>query len=120
MRFKHVGVLLGGLSEERDISLLSGRAVAAGLRRSGYDVVEIDAGRDLCQKLSENGIVGVRSGRVAVYVDTRWISNGISENKGEYYPVYLAGTDPERTGRDQEIEISSLCSLHALFGWITG
>jgi D-alanine-D-alanine ligase len=59
MRFKQVGVLLGGLSEERDISLLSGRAVAAGLRRSGYDVIEIDAQRDLCQRLEEANVEAV-------------------------------------------------------------
>ncbi len=47
MRFKRVGVLMGGLSAERPVSLESGRAVAAGLRRSGYEVVEIDVSRDL-------------------------------------------------------------------------
>ncbi len=51
MRFGRVGVLLGGISKERDISFESGRAVAEGLRQSGYDVVEIDAQRDLDQRL---------------------------------------------------------------------
>lgn len=41
-RFKDVGVLMGGPSSERSVSLKSGAAVAAGLRRAAYNVVEID------------------------------------------------------------------------------
>lgn len=37
-----VGVLLGGVSKERDVSLRSGAAVAKALRNIGYEVVEID------------------------------------------------------------------------------
>ncbi|MCU0662608.1 MAG: D-alanine--D-alanine ligase [Myxococcota bacterium] len=51
MDFHRIGVLLGGLSAEREVSLRSGRAVAEGLARSGFEVVEIDAGRDLAAKL---------------------------------------------------------------------
>ncbi len=40
--FQHVGVLMGGVSAEREVSLRSGRAVAAGLRQAGRDVVEVD------------------------------------------------------------------------------
>jgi D-alanine-D-alanine ligase len=50
---KRVAVLLGGLSSERTVSLSSGGAVAVALSRRGYDVVEIDAGRDLARQLLE-------------------------------------------------------------------
>ena len=50
---KRIAVLLGGLSPERDVSLVSGRACAEGLRAKGYDVVEIDASRELGQQLAE-------------------------------------------------------------------
>ena len=50
---KRVAVLLGGLSPERDVSLVSGRACARALREKGYDVVEIDASRDLAQQLKD-------------------------------------------------------------------
>ena len=50
---KRVAVLLGGLSPERDVSLVSGRACAKALRTKGYDVVEIDASRDLAQQLKD-------------------------------------------------------------------
>jgi D-alanine-D-alanine ligase len=51
VKTKKIGVLLGGLSKERDVSLRSGAAVAKALRARGYDVAEIDAGRDLPEKL---------------------------------------------------------------------
>ena len=38
----HIAVLKGGFSEEREVSLNSGTAVAAGLREAGYIVTEID------------------------------------------------------------------------------
>ncbi len=41
-RFKKVGVLLGGISDERDVSLRSGEAVGAGLQEAGYRVDLID------------------------------------------------------------------------------
>ncbi|MBR9825915.1 MAG: D-alanine--D-alanine ligase [Alphaproteobacteria bacterium] len=50
---KRIAVLLGGLSPERDVSLVSGKAVAEGLREKGFDVIEIDAGRDLYDQLVE-------------------------------------------------------------------
>ncbi|MEA1942697.1 MAG: D-alanine--D-alanine ligase [Pseudomonadota bacterium] len=48
---KRVAVLMGGLSPERDVSLVSGAACGKALREAGYDVVEIDAGRDLYAQL---------------------------------------------------------------------
>ncbi len=48
----HVAVLLGGLSSEREVSLVSGRECADALERLGAQVSRIDAGRDLAQVLS--------------------------------------------------------------------
>ncbi len=44
---------MGGPSAEREVSLSSGRECAAALRAEGYDVVEVDAGPDLAQRLAE-------------------------------------------------------------------
>ena len=41
-----VAVLLGGTSGERDVSLLSGAAVLAGLKNKGIDAVAIDTADD--------------------------------------------------------------------------
>ena len=46
-----VAVLMGGPSAEREVSLSSGRECAGALRLAGYDVVQIDAGPDLAQRL---------------------------------------------------------------------
>jgi len=44
--------LMGGMSAERDISLMTGRAVAGALRELGHGVVEVDVGRDLALVLA--------------------------------------------------------------------
>ncbi len=49
---KHIAVLLGGLSSEREVSLVSGKACADALDRLGAKVSRVDAGRDLAQVLS--------------------------------------------------------------------
>ncbi|HEX3486628.1 MAG TPA: D-alanine--D-alanine ligase [Micropepsaceae bacterium] len=51
--FKRVAVLLGGLSPEREVSLVSGRACADALRAEGFETVEIDVGHDLAQRLQD-------------------------------------------------------------------
>lgn len=48
---RRVAVLMGGLSAEREVSLVSGRACAAALERLGATVLPVDAGRDLAQVL---------------------------------------------------------------------
>jgi D-alanine-D-alanine ligase len=48
---KHVAVLMGGWSAERDVSLRSGGACAAALRRVGYRVTEVDVTRDIAAAL---------------------------------------------------------------------
>lgn len=48
-----VVVLMGGPSAEREVSLSSGKECAEALRSEGYDVVELDAGRDLALRLVE-------------------------------------------------------------------
>jgi len=44
---RHIAVLKGGVSPERDVSLVSGKAVARALRESGARVTEIDVGADI-------------------------------------------------------------------------
>ena len=51
-----VGVLLGGVSPERPISLKSGHAVNAALLRRGWKAVEIDVGADLPAQLVAQGV----------------------------------------------------------------
>src|SRR5919205_1159851 len=49
---KHVAVLMGGWSAEREVSLRSGKACAEALSRLGYQVTGIDVGRDIAAVLT--------------------------------------------------------------------
>ncbi len=53
---KKIGVLMGGKSTEREISLRSGKAIYTALKDSGYDVVAIDTGSDICEALRREKI----------------------------------------------------------------
>ena len=50
-----VVVLMGGPSFEREVSLSSGRECAAALRGEGFEVIELDAGADVAQRLADLG-----------------------------------------------------------------
>jgi D-alanine-D-alanine ligase len=62
LKAKRVGVLYGGLSSEREVSLRTGAAVSGALKGLGYDVVEIDVGKDLPARL------------IAEKVDVAWLA----------------------------------------------
>jgi D-alanine-D-alanine ligase len=51
MSGKHVAVLKGGWSAEREVSLVSGKGCAEALKTHGYRVSEIDVGRDIADQL---------------------------------------------------------------------
>ena len=48
---KHVAVLMGGWSAEREVSLRSGKACADAAERAGYRVSRVDVGRDIAAVL---------------------------------------------------------------------
>ena len=48
---KHIAVLMGGWSAEREVSMRSGRACADALERKGYRVSRVDVGRDIATVL---------------------------------------------------------------------
>lgn len=56
MKAKKIGVLFGGLSAEREVSLKSGAAVHQALLAQGYNATAIDVGRDLADVLKREGI----------------------------------------------------------------
>jgi D-alanine-D-alanine ligase len=56
LKTKTIGVLLGGLSGEREISLRSGRNCLRALESRGYRAVAIDAVRDVAQRLDEERV----------------------------------------------------------------
>jgi D-alanine-D-alanine ligase len=56
MKGKKIGVLMGGLSAEREVSLKSGMAVHLALLQMGYNATAIDAGRELPEMLRKERI----------------------------------------------------------------
>ena len=50
---KHVAVLMGGWSPEREVSLNSGKACADAAERAGYRVSRVDVGRDVATVLGK-------------------------------------------------------------------
>ncbi len=56
LKDKKIGVLMGGVSAEREVSLRSGTAVFNALKGLGYNVVAVDAGPDICEVLKKERI----------------------------------------------------------------
>lgn len=56
LKDKRIGVLMGGTSAEREVSLRSGSAVYNALKRLNYDVISIDVGKDICAVLERERI----------------------------------------------------------------
>jgi D-alanine-D-alanine ligase len=56
VKSKRVGVLMGGVSVERDVSLRTGEAICTALRARGHEVVEVSVDRELDRTLRETPI----------------------------------------------------------------
>lgn len=56
LKKKRIGVLLGGKSSEREVSLKSGMAVFRALKAKKYNVVAVDAAKDICGLLKKERI----------------------------------------------------------------
>lgn len=53
---KRIGVIEGGRSAEREISLKSGSAILVSLKRSGYDAIPIEMDERIAERIRENNI----------------------------------------------------------------
>ena len=56
MKTKRVGILMGGVSSEREVSLRTGAAIFDALRERGYDVVKVLVDRDVDRTLRQTPI----------------------------------------------------------------
>lgn len=89
MRFKRVGVLMGGISAEREISLQSGEAVADGLGETGYEVIRIDATRELDMQLRAAQVEAV-----FIALHGRWGEDGTVQGMLEIMGIPYTGSGP--------------------------
>ena len=56
LKNKKIGVLCGGTSSEREISLMSGKAVYAAIKKLGFKVVLIDVNKNVAEKIKKEKI----------------------------------------------------------------
>lgn len=77
-----VAMILGGPSAEREVSKVSGRECAAALREKGYQVMEVDAGPDLAQRL-----VALAPGVVFNALHGRWGEDGCVQGLLEWLRI---------------------------------
>lgn len=83
-----VAVLMGGLSTERAISMKSGKAVSAALRSRGWDVVDVEVGRDLPAQL-----VAAEVGAVWIALHGRFGEDGCVQGLLEVMGIPYTGCD---------------------------
>ncbi|MEP2641990.1 D-alanine--D-alanine ligase [Roseobacter sp.] len=76
---QRVVVLMGGPSAEREVSLSSGSACAAALRGEGFEVIEVDAGPELCVALQ-----GIKPDAVLNCLHGRWGEDGCVQGMLEW------------------------------------
>jgi len=89
MKYERVGVLMGGWSAEREVSLNSGAAVADGLEAAGYEVVRIDATRELDAQIRK-----ARVDAVFIALHGRWGEDGTVQGMLEIMGVPYTGSPP--------------------------
>jgi D-alanine-D-alanine ligase len=88
MQSRKIGVLLGGLSSEREVSLRTGEAVVAALRQRGHDVIPIYVDRDLDVALRQEQI------DVAfLALHGRWGEDGCVQGLLEMLGIPYTGSD---------------------------
>ena len=100
---KHVAVLMGGLSNERPVSLSSGHECAKALRNAGYTVTEIDVGYDIAERAAR-AEAGRRVQRAAWPLRRGWHDPGRARVPAHsLYPFGRAGLgagDGQAPGQD--------------------
>jgi D-alanine-D-alanine ligase len=88
MQSRKIGVLLGGLSSEREVSLRTGEAVLAALRERGHDAVPIYVDRDVDVALRQEQI------EVAfIALHGRWGEDGCIQGLLEMLGIPYTGSD---------------------------
>ena len=87
LRKKRIGVLMGGRSAEREVSLMSGRGVMAALKRLKFDCVAVDAAVNLEQKL-----VSEKINIAFIALHGRWGEDGIVQGLLEYMNIPYVGS----------------------------
>jgi D-alanine-D-alanine ligase len=128
---KRVGILSGGLSVERDVSLRSGAAISEALRSLGYRVVEVDVQRDVALRLldmsidvafialhgrygEDGSIQGLLESMHIPYTGSGVLASAVGMEKVFSKQVFLAQGIPTPPFRSFETPEAALAGLDAL------
>lgn len=87
LKMKKIAVLMGGRSSERDVSLRSGAAMLAGLKRLKYNAVGIDVGDDIVQKL-----IGDKTEVAVIALHGKWGEDGTMQGLLEMLRIPYSGS----------------------------
>jgi D-alanine-D-alanine ligase len=128
---KRVGVLSGGLSVEREVSLRSGAAISEALRSVGYRVVEVDVQRDVALRLldmsidvafialhgrygEDGSIQGLLESMHIPYTGSGVLASAVGMDKVFSKQVFLARGIPTPPYCSFDTQVAALASLDAL------
>jgi D-alanine-D-alanine ligase len=124
LKKKRIGVLMGGRSSEREVSLRSGRGVVSALKRMGFDVTPIDPSTSLDKKLTKAHI------EIAfLAVHGRWGEDGTLQGFLEYSGIPYTGSGvhasalamnkitSKRVFKDAVIPTAPYFPIHAIKGF---
>ncbi|OGS33358.1 MAG: hypothetical protein A2293_08780 [Elusimicrobia bacterium RIFOXYB2_FULL_49_7] len=87
LKKKRIGVLMGGRSAEREVSLMSGKGVMSALTRLGFQCQEIDAARHL-----ESRLVADKIDIAFIALHGRWGEDGTVQGLLEYMDIPYTGS----------------------------
>jgi D-alanine-D-alanine ligase len=88
MQSRRIGVLLGGLSSERDVSLRTGEAVLTALRERGHDAIPVYVDRDVDVALRQE-----RIDVAFIALHGRWGEDGCIQGLLETLGIPYTGSD---------------------------
>jgi D-alanine-D-alanine ligase len=128
-KYRHVAVLKGGWSAEREVSLRSGAACAKALAEAGYRVTEIDVGRDIAQVLAalkpdacfnalhgrwgEDGCIqGILECLALPYTHSGVLASALAMHKGRAKRIMSAAGVP--VAEDTIVDRAAAAAAHAL------
>ena len=88
MQSRRIGILMGGLSSERDVSLRTGEAILAALRERGHDAIPIYVDRDVDVALRQE-----RIDVAFIALHGRWGEDGCIQGLLETLGIPYTGSD---------------------------
>ncbi len=132
---KRVGILMGGVSSEREVSLRTGEAIFEALRSRGHDVIKVQVDRDLDRTLRETPIdvaflalhgtygedgciQGLLELRGIPYTGSSVMASAVAMDKfksKQLFRLYNVPTPPYYVVRREQLE--TLHELHGSFGF---